>query len=68
MRSVSSSISWSEVEGEFKTVYELGGKDESGVGLVVRAGAEVGNREKREEDGVMKDKYWSETYGRQLNP
>ena len=49
-------------------MYELGGKDESEAGLVVGAGAEAGNREKREEDGVMKDKYWSETYGRQLNP
>jgi hypothetical protein len=60
MRSISSSMSCSVADGEFKSVYDMWGAciDPS----AGEAAGEGGNNEKNDGAGTMHDRYWSRTY------
>lgn len=56
-RSVSSSISWSEADGEFRRAYDVVGDGIPAAGFGAEAFGDAGKSEKSEGDGEMKDRY-----------
>jgi hypothetical protein len=68
IRSISSSICCSVVEGALRIVYDECGFSSDAVACVGGGAVVGGKREKREGEGAMNDKYWSTTFvARQSN-